>query len=73
MQCIVVIRQLVHAFYNRVGTLTVLICKLSDNGNAIYDGIAGAFYLIYCIYNTFQIALDGACQRIIRRSDVFYR
>ena len=73
MQCIVVIRQLVHAFYNRVGILTVLVCKFPDNSDTIYDGIAGTFYLIYSIHDTFKITLDRTGQCIIGGSNVFYR
>ena len=70
MQRIVTVSQFVHAVYNRISTLAVLICQVSDYSNTVNDRVAGTLYLIYCINNTLQIILDGICQCMVGKSDM---
>lgn len=47
----------VQAVYNNRGTMCILGCKLTDNGNAVCDRVTCLLYLFHSRDNTMKVAL----------------
>ena len=59
LQHIIIIGQFVHAQHNDIGTVLVLGSQLSDNGNAVQNGIAGGLDLFHSSHDSVQVSLDA--------------